>query len=87
MSSGKYFNKGVRSQDEEHLGHVIKETQDQIVVWGHRDWRFDFPKSTIVAVGRNVIIGLDYKDAFRFKVDRDEPMPVEKPIEKIAEEL
>lgn len=68
------FNKGVRSQDEEHVGHVMKETDGMIIVWGHRDWRFDIPKSKIIAVGRNVIIGLDYKDVFQYRVDRDAPI-------------
>lgn len=80
---GKYpkslFNKGVRTQDEEHLGHVMKEADDKIVVWGHYDWRFDVPKEKIIAVGRNVIIGMDYKDAFKYKVDRDAPLPAEEP--------
>jgi hypothetical protein len=69
------FNRGVRTQDEEHLGHVMKETQHSIVVWGHRDWRFDVPKSAVIAAGRNVIVGLDYKDVFQYKVDRDAPFP------------
>jgi hypothetical protein len=69
------FNKGVRTQDEEHVGHVMKETDDKVVVWGHYDWRFDVPKSKIIAVGRNVILGMDYKDIFKHKVDRNEPLP------------
>lgn len=69
------FNKGVRSQDEEHIGHVMKETGEMIIVWGHRDLRFDIPKSRIIAVGRNVIVGLDYKDVFQFRVDRNAPIP------------
>ncbi|MEO9294222.1 MAG: hypothetical protein ABI347_01315 [Nitrososphaera sp.] len=69
------FNKGVRTQDEEHVGHVMKETIGMIVIWGHRDWRFDIPKSKIIAVGRNVILGMDYKDVFKYKVDRDAPLP------------
>lgn len=69
------FNKGVRTQDEEHVGHVMKETDDKIVVWGHYDWRFDVPKSKIIAVGRNVILGMDYNDIFKYKVDRNEPLP------------
>lgn len=69
------FNKGVRTQDEEHVGHVMKETDDKVVVWGHYDWRFDVPKSKIIAVGRNVILGMDYKDIFSYKVDRNEPLP------------
>jgi hypothetical protein len=76
---GKYprslFNKGVRTQDEEHVGHVMKETDDKIVVWGHYNWRFDVPKSKIIAVGRNVILGMDYNDIFKYKVDRDAPLP------------
>jgi hypothetical protein len=69
------FNKGVRTQDEEDLGHVMKETSDIIVVWGHRGWRFDVPKSKVIAAGRNVIIGLDYNDVFKYRVDRDAPLP------------
>jgi hypothetical protein len=69
------FNKGVRTQDEEHVGHVMKETDDKVVVWGHYDYRFDVPKKKIVAVGRNVILGMDYQDIFKFRVDRDKPLP------------
>jgi hypothetical protein len=69
------FNKGVRTQDEEHVGHVVKETGSKIVVWGHYDYRFDVPKSKIVAVGRNVILGMDYQDIFKYRVDRDKPLP------------
>ncbi len=81
------FNKGVRSQDEEHVGHIMKETGDMIVIWGHYDWRFDVPKSKIIAVGRNVILGMDYKDVFKYKVDRNAPLPTGEPVEKLAEEL
>jgi hypothetical protein len=80
------FNKGVRTQDEEHVGHVMKETDDKIVVWGHYDWRFDVPKSKIIAVGRNVILGMNYKDVFQYKVSRDAPLPTGDPVEKLAEE-
>ena len=80
------FNKGVRSQDQEHLGHVMKETNDKIAVWGHYDWRFDFPKSQIIAVGRNVIVGLDYKDAFNYKTDRNAPLPDGTPVEALAQD-
>ncbi|HVX03406.1 MAG TPA: hypothetical protein VHA09_09665 [Nitrososphaera sp.] len=86
---GKYprslFNKGVRTQDEEHVGHVMKETDDKVVVWGHYDWRFDVPKSKIIAVGRNIILGMDYKDVFKYKVDRNAPLPTGEPVDKIAE--
>lgn len=80
------FNKGVRTQDEEHLGHVMKETDDKIVVWGHYDWRFDVPKSKIIAAGRNVILGMNYSEAFKYKVDRNAPLPTGESVEKLAEE-
>ena len=69
------FNKGIGTQDEENLSHVMKETSDVVVVWGHRGWRFDVPKSKVIEAGRNVIIGLDYKDAFKYRVDQDAPLP------------
>jgi len=80
------FNRGVRTQDEEHVGHVMKETDDKIVVWGHYDWRFDVPKSKIIAVGRNVILGMDYPDIFQYKVDRNASLPTGESIEKLADE-
>lgn len=80
------FNKGVRSQDEEHMGHVMMESDDKIVVFGHYDWRFDIPKSKIIAVGRNVIIGEDYKDVFKHKVDRNAPLPTGESVDKLAQD-
>jgi hypothetical protein len=53
----------------------MRETDDKIVIWGHYDWRFDIPKSKIIAVGRNVILGMDYQDIFKYKVDKDKPLP------------
>jgi adenylate cyclase len=80
------FNKGVRTKDEEHVGHIMKETDDKIVVFGHYDYRFDFPKSKIIAVGRNVILDMDYPEIFNYKVDRHAPLPTGEPIEKLNEE-
>jgi hypothetical protein len=62
----------------------MKETDDKIVVWGHYDWRFDVPKDKIIAVGRNVIVGMDYKDVFQYKVDRDAPLPTGEPVDNLA---
>jgi hypothetical protein len=31
MVSGQYFNKGVKSLDSPHVGHVVRETSDKIV--------------------------------------------------------
>jgi hypothetical protein len=52
---------------------------------GDYDWRFDIPKSKIIAVGRNVIIGADFKDVFKYKVDRDAKLPTGDPVKKLGE--
>jgi sporulation protein YlmC with PRC-barrel domain len=53
----------------------MKETTDKIVVFGHRDSRFDIPKSRIMAVGRNIILDMDFPEIFEHKVDRNVPYP------------
>ena len=80
------FNKGVRTNNEDHVGHVVKETDDKIVVFGHYDYRFDIPKSEIVAAGRNVIVGIDFPELLKYRVDRNAPLPTGEPIDKLAEE-
>ena len=69
------FNKGVRTQDEDHVGHVIKETNSKIVIDGHFDYRFVVPKEKIIAAGRNVILGLSFGGVFAYKTSRDDPLP------------
>ena len=86
MTSGKYFNKGVKALDSPHVGHVVRETDDKIVVFGHYDYRFDIPKSEIVAAGRNVIVGIDFPEVLKYRVDRNAPLPTGEPIDKLAEE-
>jgi hypothetical protein len=85
---GKYptslFNKGVRTQDEEHVGHVMTEAGDKIVIWGHYNWRFDVPRSKIIAVGRNVILGMDYDEVFKYKIDRNSTLPTGEPVENLG---
>jgi hypothetical protein len=34
MTSGKYFNKGVKALDPPDISHVVRETPDKIVVFG-----------------------------------------------------
>ena len=80
------FNKGVRTDNADHVGHVVKETDDKIVVFGHYDYRFDIPKSEIVATGRNVIVGIDFPELLKYKVERNAPLPTGEPIDKLAEE-
>jgi hypothetical protein len=36
MTSGQYFNKGVKALDSSHVGHVVRETDDKNVVFGHQ---------------------------------------------------
>jgi hypothetical protein len=79
------FNKGVRTNNEDHVGHVVKETNDKIVVFGHYDYRFDIPKSEIVAAGRNVIVGIDFPELLKYRVERNAQLPTGEPIDKLAE--
>ena len=76
---GKYpsglFNKGVRAKNEDHVGHVLKETKDTIVVFGESDIRYDIPKSEIYQVGMNVILKVDFSGLDKYKVSKDKPLP------------
>jgi hypothetical protein len=86
MTSGKYFNRGVMALDSPHIGHVVRETDDKIVVFGGGKERYDIPKSKIIAVGRNVILDMDFPEIFEYKVDKDAPLPTGEPVEKLVEE-
>jgi hypothetical protein len=33
MTSGKYFNRAVMALDSPHIGHVVVETNDKIVIF------------------------------------------------------
>ena len=78
------FNKGVRVLNEDHVGHVVKETYEKIVIFGSFGYRFDVPKSKIKEIGRNVILNMDINELMKYKVDRDAPLPSREPIEKLA---
>jgi hypothetical protein len=80
---GKYFNNGVMAMDTPHIGHVVRETDDKIVGFGDGNNRFDIPKSRIIAVGRNVIVDMDFPEIFDYKVDRNAPLPTGEPIERL----
>ncbi|MGH9912146.1 MAG: hypothetical protein ACRD4J_00315 [Nitrososphaeraceae archaeon] len=87
---GKYpmslFNKGVRANNEDDVGHVMKETNDKIVVFGYSNSRFDIPKSHIIAVGRNVILDINFPDIFKYELDRNAPLPSGEPVSKLIDE-
>ncbi len=72
------FNKGVRIENEDSIGHIMMETDDRIVIFGSYDYRFDVPKSKIKEVGRNVILNLDYSELFKYKVNKSAPLPTVK---------
>ena len=40
----------------------MRETDDKIVVFGDRGYRYDIPKSLTIAVGRNVILSMDFPE-------------------------
>lgn len=75
MTSGKYFNKGVKALDEPNVGYVVRETPDKIIVFGGKNKRYDIPIKEIQQVGANVLIGLNYADLGRYAVPRDTPLP------------
>lgn len=84
---GKYpntlFNKGVRAKNEDDVGHVMKETDDKIVIFGHYNKRFDVPKSEIYQVGMNVILKIDFPEIFKYEVSKDKPLPSGEQLEAI----
>lgn len=87
---GKYpralFNKGVRAENEDHVGHVMKETDDKIVVFGDHNFRYDIPKSRIIAAGRNLILDMNFPEISKYKVDIDAPLPTGEPVETLVDE-
>src|SRR3712207_9563047 len=73
MVSGKYFNKGVKSLDSPHVGHVVRETSDKIVVFGEGDDRYDIPKDKIRFAAANVLIDLPFHEIVKnYKVSRED---------------
>jgi sporulation protein YlmC with PRC-barrel domain len=61
------FSTRVRAKNEDHVGHIMKEAGDKIVVFGDHNYRYDIPKSKIIAVGRNVILDMDKSDTNKGK--------------------
>ncbi|HEX2614387.1 MAG TPA: hypothetical protein VHL10_02770 [Nitrososphaera sp.] len=85
---GKYskdlFNKTV-VVDGQSVGHVAKETDDMIVVFGDSDnSRFDVPKSKIAIAGGSVTIS---EPLAQYAVDRDAPLPEGKSLRPSADEI
>jgi hypothetical protein len=77
MISGKYFSKGVLALETPHIGYVIRETENEIIVFNGIMDRYDIPKSEVQNTGRNVLIGLPlYAIVYKYKVSREEPLPI-----------
>jgi hypothetical protein len=49
-------NKGERAKNQDRVGHVMKETNDKIVVFGDSNYMFDISKSKIIAVEGNFLL-------------------------------
>jgi hypothetical protein len=82
MTTDKYFDRGVIALDSPYIGHVIRETEDKIVIFGERNDRYDIPKSEIQMTSRNVLIGLKLDEiANKYKVKHDAPLPTTLPSE------
>src|ERR671917_675656 len=85
---GKYpkdlFNKTVIVNDQA-MGRVAKETEDQIVVFSDSgNLRFDIPKSKIALSGGSIVVGEPLE---QYAVDKDAPMPEGKSLRPSAEEI
>jgi hypothetical protein len=69
----------VKALDSPHIGHVVRETSDKIVVFGEGDDRYDIPKSAIRFAAANVLIDLPFHEIVKnYKVRREEPLPLDK---------
>ncbi|WP_228369197.1 low molecular weight phosphatase family protein [Candidatus Nitrososphaera gargensis] len=69
--------KSVVTMDKEHVGHIISETKNKIIVFGHYMYRFDIPKSEIHSINtkNTVILRMRYDNVFRYGVDRNAQLP------------
>jgi hypothetical protein len=47
---------------------------------------FDIPKSEMMAAGRNVIVGIDFPEVLKYKVERNALLPTGEAIDKLAEQ-
>ena len=80
------FNKTVILNNRP-IGRVAKETEEVIVVFSDTDSsiRFDIPKSEISTAGASVIANEDL--LFRYRTDKDAPMPEDRALRASAQEI
>ena len=90
MSSELYLNKDVLALETPHIGYVIRETENKIIVYNGIMDRYDIPKSEIQNTGsRNVLIGLPlYGIVHKYKVRREEePLPIISTTKRYTDKL
>jgi len=85
---GKYpkdlFNKTV-IVNEQAMGRVMKETNDQIVVFSDSgNLRFDIPKSKVTLSGGSVVVGEPLE---QYAVDKNAPMPEDRALRASIQEI
>ena len=74
-----------------HIGYVIKETENKIIVYNGIMDRYDIPKSEIQNTGsRNVLIGLPlcgivYK--YKARREEEEPLPIISTTKRYTDKL
>ncbi len=67
------------------IGRVMKETDDEVVVFGDSDnSRFDIPKSKVAVEGGSVVVN---EPLAQYAVDRDAPLPEGKSLRPSAEKI
>jgi len=52
----------VKALDSAHIGHVVRQTEDKLVIFGEGNERYDIPTMEINQVGANLLIGLNLQD-------------------------
>lgn len=74
------------SYDPINYKQTFRDNWNKVAPSYHAEWRFDIPKSEIIAVGRNVIVKPDFPEILKYRVDRNAPLPTGEPIDKLADE-
>ncbi|MGD1836884.1 MAG: hypothetical protein ACPKPY_02345 [Nitrososphaeraceae archaeon] len=80
------FNKKCIASDHSFVGHIMKETDDAIIIFGNSDYRYDIPKSHVLKVGSDVTLNIDFPEIFQYKVDWNASLPTGESLEKINQE-
>jgi sporulation protein YlmC with PRC-barrel domain len=80
------FNLGLRAKNEDHVGRVMEETSEKIVIFGESNKRYDIPKSRIYQVGMYVVLKIEFPEILESEVSKDSPLHTGQSIESIKYE-